>query len=161
MRSDLREDSMHTFIAHASITHVSPRPPQWAWLWLLCICGSVSAQSAAPVPSLSKPDMVWVLVSACLVIFMTLPGLALFYGGLVRSKNVLSILMQTLADGRSDASHATSHIGHFLSHAISPLCLRNTRCSLYPRNKGPNLWLTLSAIKFMASSLFLVRSATI
>lgn len=37
------------------------------------------------------------LVSACLVIFMTLPGLALFYGGLVRSKNVLSILMQTLA----------------------------------------------------------------
>ena len=35
MRSDLREDSMHTFIAHASITHVSPRPPQWAWLWLV------------------------------------------------------------------------------------------------------------------------------
>ncbi len=97
MRFDLREDSMHPFIAHASITHVSPRPPQWAWLWLLCICGSVSAQSAAPVPSLSKPDTVWVLVSACLVIFMTLPGLALFYGGLVRSKNVLSILMQTLA----------------------------------------------------------------
>ena len=52
---------------------------------------------AAPAPSISKPDTVWVLMSAALVIFMTLPGLALFYGGLVRSKNVLSILVQNLA----------------------------------------------------------------
>lgn len=51
----------------------------------------------APAPTISKPDTVWVLVSAVLVIFMTLPGLALFYGGLVRSKNVLSILIQNLA----------------------------------------------------------------
>ncbi len=50
-----------------------------------------------PAPTISKPDTVWVLVSAALVIFMTLPGLALFYGGLVRSKNVLSILIQNLA----------------------------------------------------------------
>lgn len=50
----------------------------------------------APAPTISKPDTVWVLVSAALVIFMTLPGLALFYGGLVRSKNVLSILVQNL-----------------------------------------------------------------
>ena len=53
-------------------------------------------EEAAPAPSISKPDTVWVLVSAALVIFMTLPGLALFYGGLVRSKNVLSILIQNL-----------------------------------------------------------------
>lgn len=53
--------------------------------------------AAAPAPAISKPDTVWVLVSAALVIFMTLPGLALFYGGLVRSKNVLSILIQNLA----------------------------------------------------------------
>jgi ammonium transporter len=51
---------------------------------------------AAPAPSISKPDTVWVLMSAALVIFMTLPGLALFYGGLVRSKNVLSVLMQVM-----------------------------------------------------------------
>ena len=51
---------------------------------------------AAPAPTISKADTVWVLVSAALVIFMTLPGLALFYGGLVRSKNVLSILVQNL-----------------------------------------------------------------
>ena len=51
---------------------------------------------AAPAPTISKADTVWVLVSAALVIFMTLPGLALFYGGLVRSKNVLSVLSQIL-----------------------------------------------------------------
>ena len=62
---------------------------------------AVAAEEApaeeAPAPTISKPDTVWVLVSAVLVIFMTLPGLALFYGGLVRSKNVLSILIQNLA----------------------------------------------------------------
>ncbi len=39
-------------------------------------------------------DTAWILTSTALVLFMTLPGLALFYGGLVRSKNVLSVLMQ-------------------------------------------------------------------
>jgi Amt family ammonium transporter len=38
----------------------------------------------------------WMMTSAALVLFMTLPGLALFYGGLVRSKNVLSIMAQCL-----------------------------------------------------------------
>ena len=42
-------------------------------------------------------DTAWVLTSTALVLFMTMPGLALFYGGLVRQKNVLSILMQCLA----------------------------------------------------------------
>ena len=55
-----------------------------------------AAAEEAPAPTISKADTVWVLVSAALVIFMTLPGLALFYGGLVRSKNVLSILVQNL-----------------------------------------------------------------
>jgi Amt family ammonium transporter len=50
----------------------------------------------APPPVPNKGDVAWLLVCAALVIFMTLPGLALFYGGLVRSKNVLSILMQCL-----------------------------------------------------------------
>ncbi len=47
---------------------------------------------AAPVPN--KGDTAWMTVATALVIFMTLPGLALFYGGLVRSKNMLSVLMQ-------------------------------------------------------------------
>ncbi len=55
------------------------------------------ADADPPAPTISKPDTVWVLVCAAMVIFMTLPGLALFYGGLVRSKNVLSILIQNLA----------------------------------------------------------------
>ncbi len=48
---------------------------------------------AAPV--MDKGDVSWMMISTVLVLFMTLPGLALFYGGLVRSKNMLSILMQT------------------------------------------------------------------
>ncbi|MEY3533043.1 MAG: hypothetical protein RI979_1067, partial [Pseudomonadota bacterium] len=51
------------------------------------------AEAAAPV--MDKGDVSWMMVSTVLVLFMTLPGLALFYGGLVRSKNMLSILMQT------------------------------------------------------------------
>ncbi len=46
---------------------------------------------------LNSADTAWILTSTALVLFMTLPGLALFYGGLVRSKNVLSILMQCFA----------------------------------------------------------------
>jgi len=49
---------------------------------------------AAPALVANKGDNAWVMVSAALVILMSLPGLALFYGGLVRSKNMLSVLMQ-------------------------------------------------------------------
>jgi ammonium transporter, Amt family len=52
--------------------------------------------AAAPAQVADKGDTAWILVCSALVIFMTLPGLALFYGGLVRSKNVLSILMQCM-----------------------------------------------------------------
>lgn len=47
--------------------------------------------------SLNPGNTAWILASTALVLFMTLPGLALFYGGLVRSKNVLSVLMQCFA----------------------------------------------------------------
>jgi Amt family ammonium transporter len=53
--------------------------------------------SAAPAAELNVGDTAWLLTSTALVLFMTLPGLALFYGGLVRSKNVLSVLMQCFA----------------------------------------------------------------
>ncbi|NKI71404.1 ammonium transporter [Collimonas pratensis] len=51
-----------------------------------------AAAPAAPVPN--KGDTAWLLVCTAFVILMTLPGLGLFYGGLVRSKNMLSVLMQ-------------------------------------------------------------------
>ena len=46
------------------------------------------------VATLNSGDTAWMIVATCLVLFMTLPGLALFYGGLVRTKNILSILVQ-------------------------------------------------------------------
>ncbi|MGL4543400.1 MAG: ammonium transporter, partial [Polymorphobacter sp.] len=48
--------------------------------------------AAAPVPD--KGDTAWMLTATALVLLMTVPGLALFYGGLVRTKNMLSILTQ-------------------------------------------------------------------
>ncbi len=52
---------------------------------------------AAEPPTLNTANTAWMLTSSVLVLFMTIPGLALFYGGLVRTKNVLSILMQCFA----------------------------------------------------------------
>ena len=52
------------------------------------------APAAAPAPVPNKGDTAWMTVATILVILMTIPGLALFYGGLVRSKNMLSVLMQ-------------------------------------------------------------------
>ncbi|MFZ6673006.1 ammonium transporter [Undibacterium sp. Xuan67W] len=55
---------------------------------------AAASAAAAPAPVPNKGDTAWMMVSTLLVILMTIPGLALFYGGLVRSKNMLSILMQ-------------------------------------------------------------------
>ncbi len=57
-------------------------------LWLM----TGAALAADPVPN--KGDTAWLLTSSALVLLMTVPGLALFYGGLVRTKNMLSLLMQ-------------------------------------------------------------------
>src|SRR5512134_230154 len=53
--------------------------------------------AAAEPPKLDAADTAWMLTSSVLVLFMTLPGLALFYAGLVRMKNVLSVLVQCFA----------------------------------------------------------------
>lgn len=55
-----------------------------------------AAAAATPAPVPNKGDTAWMLVSTALVIMMSIPGLALFYGGLVRSKNMLSVLMQVM-----------------------------------------------------------------
>jgi len=57
----------------------------------------ISLPALAEEASLNSGNSAWILTSTALVLFMTLPGLAMFYGGLVRSKNVLSILMQCFA----------------------------------------------------------------
>ncbi len=55
---------------------------------------AAGGSSPAAAPAFDAADNAWVLVSAALVLFMTAPALALFYGGLVRKRNVLSVLMQ-------------------------------------------------------------------
>ena len=54
------------------------------------------ASAAAATPTVHRGDVAWMMTATLLVIFMAVPGLALFYGGLVRSKNMLSVLMQVL-----------------------------------------------------------------
>ncbi len=63
-------------------------------LAVLGFTGPSWAQGAAPV--VNKGDVAWMIVATLLVIMMTVPGLALFYGGLVRAKNMLSVLMQVM-----------------------------------------------------------------
>ncbi len=52
------------------------------------------AAAAVPAPTINSGDTAWMIVATALVMLMTIPGLALFYGGLVRHKNVLNVLMQ-------------------------------------------------------------------
>lgn len=56
-----------------------------------------AAPAAAPAPTANPGDTAWMLTSTALVLMMTIPGLALFYAGMVRSKNVLSVMMQCFA----------------------------------------------------------------
>jgi len=56
-----------------------------------------AAAAAAPVPTLDSGSTAWMLTSTVLVLMMTIPGLALFYGGMVRKKNILATMMQSFA----------------------------------------------------------------
>lgn len=64
-----------------------------AWAQETAAAATEAAAEAAPV--MDKGDTAWMMISTVLVLFMILPGLALFYGGLVRVKNMLSLLMQS------------------------------------------------------------------
>jgi hypothetical protein len=56
-----------------------------------------TVESIEETPTLDTGDTAWMITATALVLFMSIPGLALFYGGLVRSKNILSILVQCFA----------------------------------------------------------------
>ncbi|MBT8428930.1 MAG: ammonia channel protein, partial [Gammaproteobacteria bacterium] len=74
--------------------------PSFAWhasaslFGLLCLAPSIALAEEA---TLDSGDTAWMITATALVLFMTIPGLSLFYAGLVRSKNVLSVLMQCFA----------------------------------------------------------------
>ena len=63
----------------------------------LTLASGALAQTAAPTPKLDTGDTAWMLTSTVIVLLMTLPGLALFYGGMVRKKNVLSVVTACFA----------------------------------------------------------------
>jgi Amt family ammonium transporter len=66
-------------------------------LLMLVLAPAAFAQAPAAPPKIDAANTAWMLTASVLVLFMTLPGLALFYAGLVRTKNVLSVLMQCFA----------------------------------------------------------------
>ncbi len=80
----------------ASAAEVAASAPVTAAAAAEAASAAAPAASAAPAPVPNKGDVSWMLVSTVLVVMMSIPGLALFYGGLVRSKNMLSVLMQVL-----------------------------------------------------------------
>jgi Amt family ammonium transporter len=85
-----------TAVVQASAPEAAPAAPAAAVAAPAPAVAASDAATAAPVPVPNKGDTAWMMVSTLLVILMTVPGLALFYGGLVRSKNMLSVLMQVM-----------------------------------------------------------------
>ena len=65
--------------------------------YFIGILGLATVPSSALADGLDSGDTAWLLTATALVLFMTIPGLALFYSGLVRAKNTLSVLMQCFA----------------------------------------------------------------
>ena len=68
-----------------------------ATVTLLSMTSTAFAQTAAPASSIDKADTAWMIAATGLVLMMTIPGLALFYAGMVRKKNVLATMAQSMA----------------------------------------------------------------
>ncbi len=83
-------------LADASFAQAASAPEAAASAAAAAAPAEAASAAAAPAPVPNKGDTAWMTVSTLLVILMTIPGLALFYGGLVRSKNMLSVLMQVM-----------------------------------------------------------------
>ena len=64
-------------------------------LMSLPVLAQGTTATGVPVPAINTGDTAWMMVATALVLLMTIPGLALFYGGLVRRKNILNVLMQS------------------------------------------------------------------
>ena len=86
------------------MTKSNPLYSSWSWICsalLLLASGTVFGQDTSTAEAIeaagNKGDTAWMLTATALVLFMTIPGLALFYGGLVHKRNVLSVLMHCLA----------------------------------------------------------------
>ncbi|MFM8812806.1 MAG: ammonium transporter, partial [Methylophilaceae bacterium] len=82
---EVKTDAVATVVADAAVVPDAAAPA----------AETVAPAEAAKAPTPEKGDIAWMIVATILVTLMVIPGLGLFYGGLVRSKNMLSVLMQT------------------------------------------------------------------
>lgn len=80
-----------------SITSVAALAAAWAMVSMTTALPALAQAAAAPPATMNSGDMAWMLTSTVIVLMMTIPGLALFYGGMVRKKNVLATFMQSFA----------------------------------------------------------------
>lgn len=87
------EETVTTPTSEVTATSTSAAPATTA----AAPAAAVTPAAPAPTPKLDTGDTSWILVSTALVLLMTIPGLALFYGGMVRKKNVLSTMMFSLS----------------------------------------------------------------
>src|SRR3546814_17789052 len=97
----------------SSVARPAPAVDQRQLGWLMLALAALFAllptagfAADAPPPKLDSGDTAWMLTSTALVLMMTIPGLALFYGGMVRQQNVLALLMQdrqSVGEGKSVA----------------------------------------------------------
>jgi Amt family ammonium transporter len=92
--TDLRSSKL---LGTAAIASLLAMPLAWAQDAATTVTDAAPEAVAEVVNTIDKGDTTWMLISTILVIAMTIPGLALFYGGLVRAKNMLSVLMQVFS----------------------------------------------------------------
>ena len=91
-----RVSKMGMFVMMFSLMLMANATPDWAQQTVPSSAVSQTEQSPPPTrPAINPADTAWVLISSALVLAMIVPGLALFYGGLVRSKNVLGTIMHS------------------------------------------------------------------
>jgi Amt family ammonium transporter len=87
---------LSTSLGRASAAAAAFLAPAIAFAQEAAPAATEAAVAAAPAMTVDKGDTTWMMLSTILVLLMTVPGLALFYGGLVRTKNMLSVLMQVM-----------------------------------------------------------------
>jgi Amt family ammonium transporter len=118
-----------------------------AFVALMALAGPALAEEAAaaapPAPALNTGDTAWMLTSTALVLMMTIPGLALFYGGMVRKKNVLATVVQSfgataiitvlwmligysIAFTTNDSETLNKYLGSFKYFLLTPMGINAT-----------------------------------
>ena len=127
--------------------------PLWAFLLLALSAPLALAEEAEAVASIDSGDTAWMLTATVLVLLMTIPGLSLFYGGLVKSKNILSVLMQCffitavmsilwVAFGYSFAANGDAATGSKFFGDFTNMFLHKLKPDSVNANHPESVWIT-------------------